>query len=134
VKEAKKAIAYGKDVTMAQGALKSGLQEEDFDQHILTKMFGHSNATGEDPTNAVDDDDTSTNNNGETNNGDGGANKKSTANNAECPKHWTFTGWMAFKAYGLFLLAGHSNLHIFKEGDDDIISKADQIRSNRAAA
>jgi hypothetical protein len=138
VKEAKKAIAYGKDVMTAQGALKSGLQEEDFDSHVLSKMFLHYNATGEDPTNTVEDDDgrdeddddtTSTNEDG-----DGRAIKKSTANDVECPKHWTFTGWMAFKAYGLFPLAGHCNLHIFKEGDDDIISKADQIKSGRAAA
>jgi hypothetical protein len=83
-----------------QGALKLGLQLEDFDQHLLTKMYVHYNATGEDPTNTEkqeaveddddnkDDDDTSTN---KTNDGDGGANKKSTANNAECPKQWTFT-------------------------------------------
>jgi hypothetical protein len=133
VKEAKKAIAFGKDVMTEQGALKSGLQSEDFDQHVLTKMYLHYNATGEDPTlgddddNDKDDDDTST---------DDGANKKRSEDNAEseCPKHWTFTGWMAFKAYGLIPLAKNLNLHIFKEGDDDIISKAEQIKSGRATA
>jgi hypothetical protein len=41
---------------------------------------------------------------------------------------------MAFKACGMIPLAEHSNLHIFKEGDDDIISKADQIKSGHATA
>jgi hypothetical protein len=133
VKEAKKAIAFGKDVMTEQGALKSGLQSEDFDQHVLTKMYLHYNATGEDPTLGDDDDDDKDDDDTST---DDGANKKRSEDNAEseCPKHWTFTGWMAFKAYGLIPLAENLNLHIFKEGDDDIISKAEQIKSGRATA
>jgi hypothetical protein len=45
VKEAKKATAYGKDMMTAQGALKSGMQVEDFDKHVLQKMYLHHKAT-----------------------------------------------------------------------------------------
>jgi hypothetical protein len=88
----------------------------------------------EDDSDNKDDDDMANNKNGEANDGDGGADKKSTANNAECPKHWTFTGWMAFKAYALIPLDSQFNLHISKEDNNDIISKAEQIKSGHATA